>query len=104
MLLRNLSMRHWSEQTIIALVMQTRDNSITCFTKRGLLGRRKLTSKQGHGEPNPTWIPAGHDAVRRIADRIDGLPRRRLERRVQHPDDRALPRRRADRRLARRPA
>ena len=73
MLLRNLSMRHWSEQIIIALVMQTRDNSITCFTKRGLLGRRKLTSKQGHGEPNPTWIPVGHDAVRRIATKIKGF-------------------------------
>jgi cholesterol oxidase len=73
MLLRNLSMRRWSEQIIIALVMQTRDNSITCYTKRGLLGRRKLTSKQGHGEPNPTWIPVGHDAVRRIAARIEGF-------------------------------
>jgi cholesterol oxidase len=73
MFVRNLSMRHWSEQTIIALVMQTRDNSITCFTKRGLRGRR-LTSKQGHGEPNPTWIPTGHDAVRRIATRIKGFP------------------------------
>jgi cholesterol oxidase len=70
---RNTSMRRWSEQTIIALVMQTRDNSITCYTKRGLFGR-KLTSRQGHGEPNPTWIPAGHDAVRRMAQRIDGFP------------------------------
>lgn len=73
MLLRNLSMRHWSEQIIIALVMQTRDNSITCFTKKGWLGRRKLTSRQGHGEPNPTWIPVGHDAVRRIATKIKGF-------------------------------
>ena len=73
MLVRNLSLRHWSEQTIIALVMQTRDNSITCFTKPGLRGRR-LTSRQGHGEPNPTWIPTGHDAVRRIARRIKGFP------------------------------
>ena len=72
MMLRNLSMRRWSEQTIIALVMQTRDNSITCYTKKGLF-RRRLTSKQGHGEPNPTWIPAGHDAVRRIATRIGGF-------------------------------
>ncbi len=71
-MLRNLSMRHWSEQTIIALVMQTRDNSITCYTKKGLFGRH-LTSKQGHGEPNPTWIPTGHDAVRRMARRIGGF-------------------------------
>ena len=73
-MLRNLSMRQWSEQTIIALVMQTRDNSITCFTERTRFGKRRLTSKQGHGEPNPTWIPAGHDAVRRIAARIKGFP------------------------------
>jgi len=71
-MLRNLSMRRWSEQTIIALVMQTRDNSITCFTTKGILGRR-LTSKQGHGEPNPTWIPEGHEAVRRMARRIRGF-------------------------------
>ena len=71
-MVRNLSMRRWSEQTIIALVMQTRDNSITCYSKQSRTGWR-LTSKQGHGEPNPTWIPAGHDAVRRIADRIGGF-------------------------------
>ena len=94
MLLRNSGMRRWSEQTIIALVMQTRDNSITCVTERRRLGRSWLTSKQGHGEPNPTWIPAGHEAVRRIADRIDGFAGGGLGRRVQHPDDRPLPRRR----------
>ena len=73
MLARNLSMHRWSEQTIAALVMQTRENSMTCYTKPGLFGRR-LTSKQGHGEPNPTWIPIGHDAVRRVARRIGGFP------------------------------
>ncbi len=73
MLARNLSMHRWSEQTIATLVMQTRENSLTCYTKAGLFGRR-LTSKQGHGEPNPTWIPIGHDAVRRIARRIGGFP------------------------------
>ena len=73
-MLRNLSMRKGSEQTIIALVMQTRDNSITCFTEKTRFGKRRLTSKQGHGEPNPTWIPAGHDAVRRMAARIKGFP------------------------------
>ena len=72
MMLRNLSMHRWSEQTIIALVMQTRDSSITCYAKTGLFGRR-LTSRPGHGEPNPRWIPAGHDAVRRIARRIGGF-------------------------------
>lgn len=70
-MLRNFNLRNWSEQTIIALVMQTEDNSITCYTKRGLFGRR-LTSKQGHGKPNPSWIPVGHEVVRRIARHIGG--------------------------------
>ena len=30
-------------------------------------------SRQGHGEPNPTWIPAGNEVTRRLADRIDGV-------------------------------
>jgi cholesterol oxidase len=64
--------RHWSEQTIALLVMQSLDNSVTTYTRRGPFGRRMLT-KQGIGEPNPTWIPAGHDVVRRIADRIGGI-------------------------------
>ena len=32
-----------------------------------------VTSKQGHGEPNPTWIPAGNEVTRRIAEKIDGV-------------------------------
>ena len=66
-------LRHWSEQTIIALVMQTRDNSITCYTRRSIFGRR-LTSKQGIGDPNPVWIPMAHEAVRRLAKIIRGVP------------------------------
>ena len=58
---------------MIALVMQHLDNSITTFTKRGKLGIRWYTSKQGHGEPNPTWIPVGNEVTRRIADKIDGV-------------------------------
>jgi cholesterol oxidase len=64
----------WSERAVITLVMQTLDNSITVYPKRTVLGRIKLTSTQGHGLPNPTWIPAANDAVRRVADRIDGIP------------------------------
>jgi cholesterol oxidase len=68
--LRSLSVRRWSQRTIIALVMQTLDNSIT--VRRGRFGR--LTSGPGHGPANPTWIPVGHDAVRRIAEKIGGYP------------------------------
>src|SRR5690606_2352006 len=33
---------HWSERTVIALVMQARDNSITTYTKRRWFGGRKM--------------------------------------------------------------
>ncbi|MFE7721431.1 GMC oxidoreductase [Nocardia rhizosphaerihabitans] len=73
LLVRFLSVKNWSERTIISLVMQHLDNSITTYTKRGMFGGRKLTSKQGHGEPNPTWIPAGNDVTRRVAEKIGGV-------------------------------
>lgn len=72
-MLRMLSPRRWSERTMISLVMQQLDNSITTYTKRGVLGLRRITSKQGHGEPNPTWIPVGNEVTRRIAEKIDGV-------------------------------
>ena len=56
-------LRGWSERNVIMLVMQPLDNSLTVFTKKGLFGRRKLTSKQGEGAPNPTWIPAGNEVT-----------------------------------------
>jgi cholesterol oxidase len=66
--------RHWSERTVIALVMQSRDNSITTYLRRNRLGRWVLTSRQGHGEPNPTWIPAANEAARRMAAVMGGTP------------------------------
>jgi cholesterol oxidase len=71
--IRLLNPRRWSERTMIALVMQHLDNSITTYTRRSKLGFRRMTSKQGHGEPNPTWIPAGNEVTRRIAKKIDGV-------------------------------
>jgi cholesterol oxidase len=58
---------------VILLVMQSLDNSITTYTKKGLFGRRKYTSKQGHGEPNPAFIPAGYEANQLAAKHIDGI-------------------------------
>ena len=68
-----LSLRDWSERGVIALVMQTHDNSLTTYPKRSLLGRLKLTSRQGHGLPNPTWIPAANEAMRLMAAELDGF-------------------------------
>ena len=97
--LRSFSVRRWSERTVITLVMQTLDNSITVFRKRGLLGTR-LTSTQGHGEPNPTWIPVGNEAVRRPGRRDRRRARRQLQRAGQHPGHRAHPGRLRHRRVA----
>jgi len=68
-----LNPRKWSQQMIALLVMQSLNNSVTTYTKRGLLGRR-MTTRQGDGAPNPTWIPAGHEVARRVADKIGGVP------------------------------
>ncbi len=69
--LRRLSVRGWSERTVIALTMQTLDNSIEVF-RRGSRWGPRLTSRQGHGQPNPTWIPAAHEAARTLAQVIGG--------------------------------
>lgn len=67
--LRTLGLpRRWSQETIVLLVMQTLDNSVSTYTKRGLFGRR-MTTRQGVGNPNPSWIPVAHEVARRIARR-----------------------------------
>jgi cholesterol oxidase len=65
-------LKGWAEQTIIVLVMQSLDNSLTVSRKKGRW-RDKLVSQQGHGEANPTWIPVGNEVARRLADRINGV-------------------------------
>ncbi|MBO0979114.1 GMC oxidoreductase [Microbacterium sp. SD291] len=67
--LRIGTLRHWSERGIIALVMQTADNSLTLSLRRRL-GRLVMTSAQGHGEPNPSHLPQAHAAAAAIAARM----------------------------------
>jgi cholesterol oxidase len=70
-LARTVWVRHWSERTVIGLVMQSLDNSLTVSARPRRLGRGfVLTSRQGHGVPNPTWIPLGHEAIRRLSARL----------------------------------
>jgi cholesterol oxidase len=107
---RTLWVRRWSQRTVIALVMQSHDNSLTVRYRRAWYGRRRLVATpgsavhapaaglassllargsagnapaaglassllaRGTGEPNPTWIPAGHRAARLLAERIGGVP------------------------------
>ncbi|MGQ0843714.1 MAG: GMC oxidoreductase [Sporichthyaceae bacterium] len=67
---RSLSVRNWSERSVIALVMQSKDNSISVSRTR----RGRLTSRQGIGEANPAYIPVAHQVARAIAEEIDGDP------------------------------
>ncbi|GAA0798278.1 FAD-dependent oxidoreductase [Spirilliplanes yamanashiensis] len=68
-LLRTLDRRRWSERTVIALVMQSVDNSLTVRRTR----RGRLTTGRGHGPPNPVWLPVGHEVVRRVAAHLGGV-------------------------------
>ncbi|MBB5154845.1 choline dehydrogenase-like flavoprotein [Saccharopolyspora phatthalungensis] len=70
--LRMLSVRNWSERTVILLVTQSLDNSLTTRSKRRF-GKSLLTSEPGHGAPNPTFIPAGDRANELAAEQIDGI-------------------------------
>ncbi|MFI6571777.1 GMC oxidoreductase [Nocardia fluminea] len=56
-----------AERSVVLLVMQSLDNSLTSSLK----GRRLVTG-QGSGEPNPEWIPIAHEIAREYATEIDG--------------------------------
>jgi len=67
------NLRNWSRRTVIALVMRTRDNSVTVTARRSPFGWT-MRSRPGHGEPSPAWIPAAHRAVRLLAEELGGMP------------------------------
>ena len=66
---RSLSVRRWSERSIILLVMQSRNNSISLRRHDRL---DMLVSRPGHGEPNPTYLPVANEAARRTAEMLEG--------------------------------
>lgn len=72
-------LRDWAGRTVVVLTMQSLDNSITVFPRRTLFPRRsprgwRLTSRQGHGTPNPEWLPAANRTARRLAELVGGIP------------------------------
>ncbi|MGQ4386437.1 GMC oxidoreductase [Streptomyces sp. SAS_270] len=73
LVVRSLSNRRWSERTIIGLVMQSLDNSLTTFLKPKGAGKGLLTARQGHGAPNPKQIRAASEAASAIAAEINGF-------------------------------
>lgn len=72
--MRSLSNRRWSERTIIGLVMQSLDNSLTAYRKPSGIGKGLLTARQGHGAPNPTQIAEATQSATLLADEINGFP------------------------------
>jgi cholesterol oxidase len=66
--LRGLSVRRWSQRTVILLVMQTRPSALRVLRRRG-----RLTTEQG-GDPVPSYIPIANEAARIAADVIGGDP------------------------------
>ena len=72
MLIRVLNVRSWSERTVIALVMQNVDSSISVSAKKTLFGWR-LTSRNDLLHPNATYIPAANEVARRIAEKRGGI-------------------------------
>ncbi|MCY0941662.1 GMC oxidoreductase [Streptomyces antarcticus] len=72
-LARSLSNRRWSERTIIGLVMQSLDNSLTTYRKPGGIGKGLLTARQGHGAPNPVQIAEATRAASLLAEEINGF-------------------------------
>lgn len=88
--LRLASLRRWSERSVIALVMQTADNSLT-LSLRKRFGRRYLTSEQGEGEPNPSYLPSAHRAVKAIAARLEQASGVRTEAQGSWPEVFGIP-------------
>jgi cholesterol oxidase len=72
LLLKIMDVRQWSERTVVALIMQNVDSSLTVKGKRGLLGWR-LTSENDSATPNATYIPAANEVARRIAENKGGI-------------------------------
>lgn len=68
-----LYVRKWSERSVIALVMQNINSSVTVFQKRSALGFTKLSSKNDASNPNPTWIPEANEVAKRIAENYGGI-------------------------------
>ena len=61
--------RHQSERGFVVLVMQDSDNSLALRVEQ-VAGMDVLRTSHDSGEPPPTWIPAGHDVVRRLAAKM----------------------------------
>lgn len=72
--LRLLWVRGWSQRAVIALVMQSVDNSLTVSGGRSLLGRWRLRTAPGEGASHPSWLPVAHTVAKSLAEVLGGTP------------------------------
>lgn len=72
--LRLLGAYHWSRRTVILLVMQTLDNSLSLKPKKSPFGGWRLTTEEDPENPNPRFIPAANKAAELAAKRMGGVP------------------------------
>jgi cholesterol oxidase len=64
----------WARRTIIFLVMQSLDNAIAFRAKPRWFGRGvKLATEQDPEKPNPTYIDAGNQAAKWLAQHTGGV-------------------------------
>jgi cholesterol oxidase len=65
----------WSRRSFLVLVMQSHDNAIRLVGRRRWLRRGiSLSTRQGDGTPNPTFLPIANESAERLAAMIDGIP------------------------------
>jgi len=69
---RLLDVRRWSERSIISLLMQTDDNSLTLQGARTRWGGWHLTSTQDQDAPAPSYLAMAQDVVTRMAGKVQG--------------------------------
>lgn len=72
LIVRFINVKRWSQRTVIALVMQNVDSSLSVTGKKSIFGWR-LTSKNDSDKPNATYIPAANEVVRRVAAKHGGV-------------------------------
>jgi cholesterol oxidase len=63
----------WARRTLILLVMQTLDNSMSFRGRRLPWRRAGITTAQDPEKPNPTFLPVANEAAKRFAEHLDGV-------------------------------
>jgi len=67
--------RHWSQRTVILLVMQALDSAIRLKPVEKKFGSGvRLQTEQDPDRPNPTFIQAAEDAAKWFAKEMNGIP------------------------------